>query len=39
MDAVGVERAAVMGISEGGSLASLFAATHPERCQALDSAH
>jgi pimeloyl-ACP methyl ester carboxylesterase len=35
MDAMGLERAAVMGISEGGSLASLFAATHPERCQAL----
>ena len=35
MDAVGIERAAVMGVSEGGSLASLFAATHPERCQAL----
>ena len=35
MDAVGLERAAVMGISEGGSLASLFAATHPDRCQAL----
>jgi pimeloyl-ACP methyl ester carboxylesterase len=35
MDAVGVERAAIMGISEAGSFASLFAATHPERCQAL----
>lgn len=35
MDAVGVERAAIMGVSEAGSLASLFAATHPERCQAL----
>jgi pimeloyl-ACP methyl ester carboxylesterase len=35
MDAVGVERAAIMGISEAGSLASLFAATLPERCQAL----
>jgi class 3 adenylate cyclase len=34
MDAVGLDRAAVMGISEGGSLAALFAATHPERCQA-----
>jgi pimeloyl-ACP methyl ester carboxylesterase len=34
-DAVGLERAAVMGNSEGGSLASLFAATHPDRCQAL----
>jgi pimeloyl-ACP methyl ester carboxylesterase len=35
LDAVGVERAAIMGISEAGSLASLFAATHPERCRAL----
>lgn len=35
MDAAGVERAAVMGISEGGSLASLFAAHHPARCQSL----
>jgi len=35
MDAAGVARAAIFGISEGGSFASLFAATHPERCQAL----
>ena len=35
MDAAGLDRAAVFGISEGGSLASLFAAHHPERCQAL----
>jgi class 3 adenylate cyclase len=35
MDAVGMERAAVLGISEGGSLSTLFAATYPERCQAL----
>ena len=35
MDAVGVERTAVMGASEGGSLAVLFAAAHPERCSAL----
>ena len=35
MDAVGIERAAVMGISEGGSLATLFAATHPQRCIGL----
>jgi pimeloyl-ACP methyl ester carboxylesterase len=35
MDAAGFERAVIMGISEGGSLASLFAATHPERCQGL----
>ena len=35
MDAVGIERAAIFGISEGGSLATLFAASHPERTQAL----
>ncbi|WP_428641692.1 adenylate/guanylate cyclase domain-containing protein [Roseibium sp.] len=35
MDAVGIEKAALFGISEGGSLAALFAATHPERCSAL----
>jgi ABC-type uncharacterized transport system substrate-binding protein/esterase/lipase len=35
MDAAGSKRAAVLGISEGGSLAALFAATHPDRCQAL----
>jgi len=35
MDAVGIERAAVLGISEGGPLATLFAATYPQRCQAL----
>ena len=35
MDAAGVERAAVMGVSEGDSLAALFAAHHPTRCQAL----
>ncbi len=35
MDAVGTERATLLGISEGGSLAMLFAASHPERCQAL----
>ena len=28
MDAAGVERAAVMGASEGGPLAALFAATY-----------
>jgi pimeloyl-ACP methyl ester carboxylesterase len=33
MDAVGVERASLLGISEGGPLAGLFAATHPDRCQ------
>jgi pimeloyl-ACP methyl ester carboxylesterase len=35
MDAVGVERASLLGISEGGSLAALFAATPPERTQSL----
>jgi pimeloyl-ACP methyl ester carboxylesterase/DNA-binding winged helix-turn-helix (wHTH) protein len=35
MDAAGFDQAAIMGISEGGSLAALFAATHPARCRAL----
>lgn len=35
MDAAGLDKAYLMGISEGGSLASLFAATHPERCLGL----
>ncbi len=35
MDAVGSARAAVMGESEGGPLAILFAAAHPDRTQAL----
>jgi pimeloyl-ACP methyl ester carboxylesterase len=35
MDAAGSERAAVFGLSEGGSLATLFAAHYPERCRAL----
>jgi class 3 adenylate cyclase len=35
MDAVASERAAVMGESEGGPLAMLFAAAHPERTTAL----
>ena len=35
MDAAGIDRAAIMGVSEGGSLAVLFAASHPERCSAL----
>jgi pimeloyl-ACP methyl ester carboxylesterase len=35
MDAAGMERAALLGISEGGSLTALFAATYPERCSAL----
>jgi class 3 adenylate cyclase/pimeloyl-ACP methyl ester carboxylesterase len=35
MDAAGSQRAALFGISESGSMATLFAATHPDRCQAL----
>ena len=31
LDAAGVDRAALFGISEGGPMAMLFAATHPER--------
>ncbi|WP_247380589.1 MULTISPECIES: alpha/beta hydrolase [unclassified Bradyrhizobium] len=32
MDAVGSERAAVFGTSEGGAMSMLFAASYPERC-------
>jgi class 3 adenylate cyclase len=35
MDAVGSERAAVIAMLEAGSMAALFAATHPERTQSL----
>jgi len=35
MDAAGSERAAVMGVSEGGPMSILFAATYPERVWAL----
>src|SRR5262245_32156870 len=35
MDAVGSKRAALLGISEGGPMCSLFAATYPERATAL----
>jgi pimeloyl-ACP methyl ester carboxylesterase len=35
MDAVGIERASIFGVSEGGSMASLFAATYPQRVNAL----
>jgi pimeloyl-ACP methyl ester carboxylesterase len=35
MDAVGSERAALMGYSEGGPLSMLFAATYPERTTSL----
>jgi pimeloyl-ACP methyl ester carboxylesterase len=31
LDAVGSQQASLFGISDGGSLAALFAATHPER--------
>ncbi len=34
-DAAGIESAALLGVSEGGALATLFAATYPERCKAL----
>jgi pimeloyl-ACP methyl ester carboxylesterase len=35
LDAVGIERAHLFGGSEGGSMASMFAAMHPERTQSL----
>lgn len=35
MDAAGFDSAFILGISEGGSLAALFAAHHPERCDGL----
>jgi pimeloyl-ACP methyl ester carboxylesterase len=35
LDVVGAERAAVLGHSEGGAMCALFAATYPERTQAL----
>jgi class 3 adenylate cyclase len=35
MDAAHSERAVLLGISEGGSLATLFAASHPDRCSSL----
>ena len=35
MDAAGSEQAAVMGVARGGAMAMLFAATYPERVQAL----
>jgi class 3 adenylate cyclase len=35
MDAVGSERAVVLGASEGGPMGALFAATFPQRTQAL----
>ncbi|HET7758867.1 MAG TPA: adenylate/guanylate cyclase domain-containing protein [Gaiellaceae bacterium] len=35
MDAAGSERAAILGVSEGGPMAVLFGATYPERTAAL----
>jgi class 3 adenylate cyclase len=35
MDAVGSEKAALFGVSEGGPMSALFAATYPERTIAL----
>ena len=35
MDAVGSKRAALVGVSEGGAMSALFAATYPERTSAL----
>jgi pimeloyl-ACP methyl ester carboxylesterase len=35
MDAVGSRRAALLGVSEGGPMSLLFAATHPDRTSAL----
>jgi serine/threonine protein kinase len=35
MDAVGAEKAVLVGVSEGGPLCSLFAASWPDRTQAL----
>jgi pimeloyl-ACP methyl ester carboxylesterase len=35
MDAVGTERAVLLGVSEGGPLCSLFAATYPHKTEAL----
>src|SRR5262249_62075170 len=35
MDAAGSERADVLGISEGGTMAMLMAASHPDRVKAL----
>jgi class 3 adenylate cyclase len=35
MDAAESERAAIFGVSEGGSMAAIFAATHPERTSSL----
>jgi len=39
MDAVGSPRAALMGISEGGPMCALFAATYPQRTSAVIVIH
>lgn len=35
LDAAGMDQAALLGMSEGGPLTALFAATYPDRCRAL----
>lgn len=35
MDAAGLQKAHIFGVSEGGSMASLFAATYPQRTESL----
>jgi class 3 adenylate cyclase len=35
MDAEGIERAAIVGISDGASMSAMFAATYPERVSSL----
>ncbi len=35
MDAVGIERAALLGAADGGMMAALFAATYPQRVSSL----
>jgi class 3 adenylate cyclase len=35
LDAVGAERVVVFGVSEGGSAATMFVASHPERVRAM----
>ena len=35
MDAAGMDQAALLGISEGGPLTAMFAASYPDRCRAL----
>lgn len=35
MDAVGSERAALVGLNDGGPVCTVYAAAHPERCSAL----